>query len=57
VGSHHLVDFVNTNQTRGQFKHVVSEGDDNELRILGPFFDIVGDNGDLFTLVMSYSSV
>jgi hypothetical protein len=43
----HVVDLVHTNQSRGQLEHVVAQGDDDELRVLGPLLDIVGYNRDL----------
>jgi len=36
----HVIDFVDAHEPGGQLKHVVSEGDDDELGVLGAFLDI-----------------
>ena len=43
----HVVDLVHPDQARGQLKHVVAEGDDDELGVFGAFFDVIRDDGDL----------
>lgn len=35
-----MVDLVNTDKTRCKFEHVVSQGDNNKLRVLGSLFDV-----------------
>jgi len=35
---------VNSDEAMAEFKHVVSEGDDNELSVLGPVFNVVSYN-------------
>ena len=43
----HVVDLVHADQAGGQLKHVVAEGDDDELGVFGAFFDVIRDDGDL----------
>lgn len=43
----HVVDLVHADQPGRQLEHVVSEGDDDELGVLGALLDVVGDDGDL----------
>lgn len=45
--AYHVVDLVHTNQSRSELEHVVSQGNDNELCILGSLLDIAGHNRDL----------
>lgn len=42
-----MVDLVHADQPRSEFEHVVAQGDDDELRVLGALLDISSDNGDL----------
>jgi hypothetical protein len=39
-----MIDFVHSNETGGELEHVVTERDDNELSVLGAFFDVAGYN-------------
>ena len=43
----HMIDLINPHQPLRQLKHVISQADDDELRILGSFFDIGCYDGDL----------
>ncbi len=43
----HVVDLVHADEARGELKHVVAQGDDDELGVFGAFFDVVRDDGDL----------
>lgn len=38
--TYHVVDFIHADQTRSKFEHVVAQGDDDELRILGTLLDV-----------------
>ena len=38
--TYHMIDLVNTNQSRRQFKHVIPQRNDNKLCVLGAFFDV-----------------
>lgn len=40
----HVVDFVDTHQPFGEFEHIVSQTDDNELCVLGTFLDVARYN-------------
>lgn len=42
-----MIDLVNADQPRGKFEHVVTQRNNNELRVLGAFFDVGGYDGDL----------
>lgn len=52
-----VVRFVNANEPVSQFKHIVSEADDDELRILCPLLYVVGNNGDVLVICTTTSSV
>lgn len=39
-----IISLVNSNKTVRQLKHVVSQADNHELGILGPFLDVITDN-------------
>lgn len=43
----HVVDLVDADEAGRELKHVVAQRDDDELRVLGAFFDVVGHDGDL----------
>ena len=47
------MDLVHSDELVGQFEHIVSEGDDNELSVFGSSFDVVGNNG--YVLVVQSS--
>jgi len=38
---------IDTNESMAELEHVVSERDDDELRVLRPVLDVVGDDGDV----------
>ena len=40
----HVVDFVDADEPLGEFKHVVAQADDDELRVLGAFLDVARDD-------------
>lgn len=40
----HVADLVHADQPCGEFEHVVPKGDDNELSVLRPFLDVIGDD-------------
>ena len=42
-----ILGLVNADEMVGQLEHVVSEADDDELGVLGAFFDVVSYNGDI----------
>lgn len=42
-----MVDLVDTNQTFGKFKHVVSKTNDDKLSVFSTLFDVSGYDGDL----------
>ena len=42
-----MVDFVDTNKTSSELKHVVPEGNDYKLCVLRPLFDVRSHNGHL----------
>ena len=42
-----VVCLVDANEPVGQLEHVVTKGDDDELGILGPLLDVVGDDADV----------
>jgi hypothetical protein len=43
----HVVDLVHADQAGCQLEHVVAQGDDDELGVLGALLDVVCDDGDL----------
>lgn len=43
----HVVDLVDADEAGGELEHVVPEGDDDELGVLGALLDVVGDDGHL----------
>ena len=46
-----MIDLVDPYQPFRKLKHVISQTDDNELRILRPLFDVGSDNRNLaFTI-------
>ena len=42
-----MIDLVNANQTGCQLEHIVPQGNDDKLRILGSLFDITSNNRHL----------
>jgi len=42
-----MVDFIHAHEPGGQLEHIVSEGDDDKLSILGALFDITCYDRDL----------
>jgi hypothetical protein len=42
-----VADLVDADEARGELKHVVAQGDDDELGVFGAFFDVVCYDGDL----------
>jgi hypothetical protein len=50
----HVVDLVHAHQPRRQLEHVVPERDDDELGVLRPLLDVVGDNRHLSTQHVSH---
>ena len=42
-----MIDFIHADQPSCELKHVVTQRNDNELSVLGPFGNIRGDNGNL----------
>ena len=42
-----MINLVNTDQARSQFKHVIPQRNDDELSVLGAFFDVTRHDGDL----------
>lgn len=42
-----MAGLVDAHKTIGQFKHVVSQTDNDKLCILGAFCNVVGDNRDV----------
>lgn len=49
----HVVDLVHAHEASGELKHVVAQGDDDELGVLGALFDVVGHDGHLLWLCKS----
>lgn len=49
----HVVDLVHADEAGGELKHVVAQGDDDELGVLGALFDVVGHDGHLLWLCKS----
>ena len=43
----HVVDLVHSHQSGSELKHVISEGNDDELGVLCSLFDVVCYDGDL----------
>lgn len=43
----HVVDLVDADEAGGQLEHIVAQGDDDELGVLGAFFNVVCHDGDL----------
>lgn len=39
--------FIDTNQSMTKLEHVIAKGDDDELGVLSPVFDVVRDDGDI----------
>lgn len=46
----HMIHLVHAHEPAGELKHVVAEGDDDELCVLGAFFDVGGYDGDLLSV-------
>ena len=44
----HMVNLVHTHKSRRQLKHIISERDNDELGVLGAFFNVRGYDRDLF---------
>ena len=42
-----MINLVHADQPGRQLEHVVPEGNDNELRVLGAFFDVGCHDGNL----------
>lgn len=42
-----MIHFVHAHEPAGKLKHVVAEGDDDELCVLSAFFDVRGYDGYL----------
>lgn len=42
-----MIDFVHADEPRRELEHVIAQRDDDELRVLGAFFDVGCDDGDL----------
>ena len=49
----HVVDLVHAHEAGGKLKHVVAQGDDDKLGVLGALFDVVGHDGHLVVVVQS----
>ena len=49
--------FINSNQSLGKLKHIVSKRNDDELRILRPVFDIVGNDRNISEIQRSVDFV
>ncbi len=45
--AYHMINLIHAHQPRRQLKHVVPQGNDDELGVLGAFFDVGGYDGDL----------
>ena len=43
-----MINFIHADEAGSKFKHVIPEGNNDELGVLGAFFDIIGDDGDLY---------
>ena len=43
----HVIDLVYTDQSRGELEHVVAQRNDDELGVLGAFFDVSSNDGNL----------
>lgn len=43
-----MINLIDTDQPGRELEHVVPEGNDDELGVLGAFFDVGGDDGDLW---------
>ena len=43
----HVIDLVHSDKSRSKFKHVVSQGDNNELSVLRPLLDVTRNNRNL----------
>jgi hypothetical protein len=43
----HVIDLVHSDKSRSKFKHVVSQGDDDELSVLRPLLDVTRNNRNL----------
>lgn len=52
-----MIDLVHADQPGRQLEHVVSEGDDDELGVLGPLLNVVGDDGDLCVVTLASSEI
>ena len=42
-----MIDFIDAYEARSEFEHVVTERNDDELRVFGALFDVGGYDGDL----------
>ena len=45
--TYHVIDLVYTDQSRGELEHVVAQRNDDELGVLGAFFDVSSNDGNL----------
>lgn len=45
--TYHVIDLVHADQSRGKLEHIVAQRDDDELGVLGAFFDVSSDDGNL----------
>ena len=50
----HVVDLVHAHQSRRELKHVVSEGNDDELGVLGSLLDVICHNGHLYERICQW---
>lgn len=49
-----MVDLVHANEARRELKHVVAQGNDNELGVLGALLDVIGNDRDLERIVSDW---
>ena len=42
-----MIDFIDAYEARSEFEHVVTEGDDDKLRVFGALLDVGGYDGNL----------
>jgi hypothetical protein len=47
----HVIDLVHANESGRELEHVVTQGDNDELGVLGAFLDIARYDGDLWLLL------
>lgn len=48
-----MADLVHADQPRCELEHVIAKRDDDELGVLRPLLDVIGDNRDLRELLVS----